>query len=53
VHGALDAQFLAGQAADRDHEVVLVLDLAQAVHCGVAKISAMTAPLTPSPEPVR
>lgn len=53
LHGGLAAQFFAGQAADPDHELVLVLDLAQAVHCGVGKISAMTAPLTPSPEPVR
>ena len=53
MHGGLAAQFLADQAADRDHEVVLVLDLAQAVQCSAGKIFAMTAPVTPSSEPIR
>ena len=28
VHGGLSAQFLAGQVADRNHQVVVLLDLA-------------------------
>lgn len=53
MHGPVLAASFSRPGAGRDHKLVVVLDFPQPAHYSAGKISAMTAPLTLSPEPVR